>query len=162
MGQRRRNRDVDSALGVAQLIGLLALAAMFLAPVRQMLLSLGVFVIGVVVLAGVIAFGVFLIRCTERTSPFDSTHLTAVAATPESPTARQKNEPQTTADLIEQVRSIDWFQFEKLVALVYRKLGYNVTRRGGANPDGGIDIVVEKVGSGRLCSASSGRRGTSA
>ena len=42
--------------------------------------------------------------------------------------------------------AIDWFQFEKLVALVYRKLGYTVTRRGGANPDGGIDLVVEKDG----------------
>jgi restriction system protein len=30
--------------------------------------------------------------------------------------------------------------------LVYRKLGYDVTRRGGANPDGGIDLVIEKDG----------------
>src|SRR5690606_21707774 len=43
-----------------------------------------------------------------------------------------------------QLRTIDWFQFEKLVALVYRKLGYTVSRRGGANPDEGIDIVIEK------------------
>ncbi len=41
---------------------------------------------------------------------------------------------------------IDWFQFEKLVALAYRRLGYSVTRRGGANPDGGIDLVIEKDG----------------
>jgi restriction system protein len=44
------------------------------------------------------------------------------------------------------VRSIDWFQFEKLVAVVYGKLGYRVTRRGGANADGGIDLVIEKDG----------------
>jgi hypothetical protein len=54
--------------------------------------------------------------------------------------------PQTTVELLEQLRSIDWFQFEKLVALAYRKLGYIVTRRGGANPDGGIDLVIEKDG----------------
>jgi restriction system protein len=54
--------------------------------------------------------------------------------------------PQTTVELLEQLRSIDWFQFEKLVALAYRKLGYTVTRRGGANPDGGIDLVIEKDG----------------
>src|SRR5208282_420034 len=52
--------------------------------------------------------------------------------------------PQSTPDLIQQLRSIDWFQFEKLVALVYRRLGYTVTRWGGANPDGGIDLVIEK------------------
>ncbi len=54
--------------------------------------------------------------------------------------------PQSTLDLIVQLRAIDWFQFEKLVAVVYRKLGYTVTRRGGANPDGGIDLVIEKDG----------------
>jgi len=42
--------------------------------------------------------------------------------------------------------TIDWFQFEKAVAAAYHKLGYSVTRRGGANPDGGIDLVLEKNG----------------
>jgi restriction system protein len=51
-----------------------------------------------------------------------------------------------TPDLLERLKSIDWFQFEKIVALTYRKLGYSVTRRGGANPDGGIDLIVEKDG----------------
>jgi len=51
---------------------------------------------------------------------------------------------------MEQIRAIDWFQFEKLVALAYRKIGYSVTRRGGANPDGGIDLVLEREGQ---CSA---------
>jgi len=48
--------------------------------------------------------------------------------------------------LIERLRSIDWFQFEKVVAAIYRKLGYQVTRRGGANPDGGIDLIIEMQG----------------
>ena len=54
--------------------------------------------------------------------------------------------PQTTGQLIQQLRTIDWFQFEQLVAMVYRKQGYAVDRRGGANPDGGIDLVIEKDG----------------
>src|ERR1044071_830733 len=49
-------------------------------------------------------------------------------------------------DLLEQLRKIDWFQFEKIVALTYRRLGYTVSRRGGANPDGGIDLLIEKDG----------------
>jgi restriction system protein len=48
--------------------------------------------------------------------------------------------------LVTRLRIIDWFQFEKIVAVAYRKLGYTVTRRGGANPDGGIDLLVIKDG----------------
>ncbi len=43
------------------------------------------------------------------------------------------------------LRTIDWFQFEKLVALAYSGTGI-VTRKGGANPDGGIDLIVERHG----------------
>jgi restriction endonuclease Mrr len=59
---------------------------------------------------------------------------------------RDETSPWIRTDLIEQLRSIDWFQFELFVALVYRKLGYSVIRRGGANPDGGIDLIIEKNG----------------
>jgi restriction system protein len=48
--------------------------------------------------------------------------------------------------LIDRLREIDWFQFERFVAYLYEKRGYNVTRKGGANPDGGIDLVIEKDG----------------
>ncbi|MFO1501744.1 MAG: restriction endonuclease [Verrucomicrobiota bacterium] len=49
-------------------------------------------------------------------------------------------------DLTTQIQAIDWFQFEKIVAAAYKKQGYSVTRRGGANPDGGIDLILEKAG----------------
>lgn len=52
----------------------------------------------------------------------------------------------TTTELLVQIRSIDWFQFEKVMELAYRKLGYDVTRRGGANPDGGIDLILRQDG----------------
>jgi HJR/Mrr/RecB family endonuclease len=48
--------------------------------------------------------------------------------------------------LTDQLRAVDWFQFEKLVAHAYENLGYTVTRRGGANPDGGIDLVLARDG----------------
>jgi hypothetical protein len=57
--------------------------------------------------------------------------------------AAVRNEPPAT--ISEQLRRLDWFQFEKLVALAYSGTGV-VTRRGGANPDGGIDLVLEKHG----------------
>jgi hypothetical protein len=46
-------------------------------------------------------------------------------------------------DVKARLRTIDWFQFEKVIAALYRNLGYAVTRRGGAKPDGGIDLVLE-------------------
>ncbi|HXC36085.1 MAG TPA: restriction endonuclease [Candidatus Acidoferrales bacterium] len=47
---------------------------------------------------------------------------------------------------IDRLRDIDWYQFERFVAYVYEQHGFNVTRKGGANPDGGIDMVIEKNG----------------
>jgi hypothetical protein len=119
---------------------------MFVPAVRQMLLGVGVFVIGAVVLVLVVVLGVFLIRRSERKLPFDSTRFTTLNATLPPPATLPEHKPQTSADLVQQLRSIDWFQFEQLVALVYRKQGYVVSRRGGANPDGGIDLVIEQNG----------------
>lgn len=51
-----------------------------------------------------------------------------------------------TANISSQLRKIDWFQVEKLVALTYRKLGYNVEHCGGQNAHGGFDLIIQKVG----------------
>jgi predicted RecB family endonuclease len=146
VARRRRNRESEIALGVAQLIALLVLAGMFVPQVRQILLGLGGILVGAVILLGVVALGVFLIRRTERNSPLPAPPVTNLDAAVPVQTNQSEKKPRTTIDLIEQLRVIDWFQFEKVVALTYRKLGYTVSRRGGANPDGGIDLVIEKDG----------------
>jgi restriction system protein len=51
-------------------------------------------------------------------------------------------ERERTISLEQRLEQIDWFQFEKVVAMLYSARGCNVERRGGANPDGGIDLVV--------------------
>jgi len=48
--------------------------------------------------------------------------------------------------LQERLRAIDWFQFEKVVSAIYEVRGCTVRRLGGAKPDGGIDLIVEKDG----------------
>jgi restriction system protein len=111
-----------------------------------MLLGFGVFLVGAVVLAVVVGLGVVLIRRSERKPLFGATPLTTFNTTLPPPATLPEHKPQTNADLVQQLRSIDWFQFEQLVALVYRKQGYAVSRRGGANPDGGIDLVIEQNG----------------
>ena len=52
-------------------------------------------------------------------------------------------------ELIQLIRNLDWFQFEKIIGVIYRQLGYAVSRRGGANPDGGIDLVIAQKGKAR-------------
>ena len=53
---------------------------------------------------------------------------------------------QKTIELVKRVRELDWFQFEKLMALLYTDSGYVVCRMGGAKADGGVDLLVEKPG----------------
>ena len=65
---------------------------------------------------------------------------------PLPPPAPPVKPPLSPADLLDRLRAIDWFQFEKVVARLYEKQGYRVNRRGGANPDGGIDLTIEKPG----------------
>lgn len=41
---------------------------------------------------------------------------------------------------------MDGFQFERLMARAYEKLGYTVERRGGVHADDGIDLVLHRNG----------------
>ena len=48
--------------------------------------------------------------------------------------------------ITKRLSEMDWFQFEKLMAMIFSSQDYQVTRRGGAKADGGIDLIVEKDG----------------
>lgn len=83
-------------------------------------------------------------------------HVTTGASPPvvaalKRPGLRAANSPLSPArpaerTLAERVEAIDWFQFERLMARSYEKLGYTVERRGGAHADDGIDLVIRKGG----------------
>lgn len=45
---------------------------------------------------------------------------------------------------IQSIRDMSWLDFERLVGEVYRRQGYLVSEAGGAQPDGGIDLVLTK------------------
>jgi restriction system protein len=44
------------------------------------------------------------------------------------------------------VTSISWQQFEQLVGEGFRQRGFKVSERGGASPDGGVDLELTKQG----------------
>jgi len=148
---RRRNREVDIAFGIAKLAGLMVFVPLFVPSTRQIFISVGLFLVGAVVLGIIVALGVVFVRRGERKPSYASMQFAKVEALPPprpsySSAKQPEHKPAPPPDLIQQLRELDWFQFEKLVALLYHKRGYTVTRRGGANPDGGIDLVLEKDG----------------
>jgi len=52
--------------------------------------------------------------------------------------------PWTISDIEEALGEIDWYQFEKFCAALLRSEGFAVERKGGAQPDGGVDMVATK------------------
>jgi len=56
------------------------------------------------------------------------------------------DEEQKSPDMGSCLDKLDWFQLEKLVAVLFEQSNYRVESRGGAHPDGGIDLVVETEG----------------
>jgi ssDNA-binding Zn-finger/Zn-ribbon topoisomerase 1 len=50
----------------------------------------------------------------------------------------------TPASVLIALGEIDWFQFERFCGALLRTEGYEVTRKGGAQPDGGVDLIAEK------------------
>ena len=158
-----RRRDKNIALGIVQLVGMLVALSLLYPAARQFFFSFGMVVAGVILLllAGVIGF--LIIRKLVRAQQAAQRPAAQSPATPVmgysyvpsspppaslqcSPPAPRIQAASSMADLVQQLRTIDWFQFEKVVEAVFRKVGYGVERRGGANPDGGIDLVIEKDG----------------
>lgn len=136
---RRRKNNKDFAELIVKLVGLMILICVITPQGRQFLAAISALVICGFILAvvGLVAFVIFRrMTRSEKAAPIED----------EAQSQPKRASLQTTADLLERLRAIDWFQFEKIVALVYEKQGYAVTRRGGANPDGGIDLVIEMNG----------------
>ncbi len=146
---RRRKQDAEWIGLFAQLAGVVVLLSLISPQVQQMISAIGFIAIcflGLVVV-GMIGFGIYRFATrSERPQVFECNVDSAILPPSALRQENRENRPQTSLDLIEQLRTIDWFQFEKVVGLAYRKLGYSVTKCGGANPDGGIDLVIEKDG----------------
>lgn len=136
----RRRRETSTVVLCAQFAGLLLLLALAVPGARQIIPAIGILVLGLIG----IALLLFII-CTlvSRASRLESkSNLPSSHAS--FPPLSQANcvTPPVRKSLIDQVRSLDWYQFEKIIGTAYRKSGYAIDSRGGANPDGGIDIIL--------------------
>jgi hypothetical protein len=87
---------------------------------------------------------------SSETASLDAFSQNGLASTRVKITAFDLNQKNRLLELRRQgginVDELDWYQFEKLSQVIYSKLGYAVTRRGGAKADGGIDLIIEQGG----------------
>ncbi|HEU5125712.1 MAG TPA: restriction endonuclease [Verrucomicrobiae bacterium] len=150
MARRRNSRGIEKKL--MSLAAMLALGCAFSPPVRAVIQSIGLltlifFGVG---LAALLGFAIYYRRISSSQNkssfnPADNPFQKSLRSGVPNATV-QPCSPQSDDHLRQQLYSIDWFQFEKLVGHLYRKLGHAVTFKGGANPDGGIDLIVEMAG----------------
>jgi len=151
----RRSNDANFLELIVKLGGLVILLSFINPQVRSFVATLGMLAVLVLAVVLVVGAAFLIFKMIQRkqtpaqsneqnqTQAFDSPRPTSYGITSSHTTPLQSF---TSATLIERLRKIDWFQFEKLVALIYENHGYRVTRRGGANPDGGVDLIIEKDG----------------
>lgn len=158
MAQGHQNHDLTAPIAAITGIGFLAIV--LIPGFSQVAFVIGwvcLIIVGLAII-GLTLLGIFRLATPERNMRGMTRNTFAPPLrTPEHKSDEAEPGPQpepalssepivTTTGLLREIHSVDWFQFEKLIGLVYRKLGYDVTRRGGANPDGGIDLIIEKDG----------------
>lgn len=147
----RKKHSGGWLIPVLQFAALITAAAIFIPGVRQFVqgaVLLGSVMAGLVLVAGL----VFLLMRKHKLeesrlqAAFSSRTALPFPPQPQAVVPRSSRASLPPPDLLAQLHTIDWFQFEKVVETLYQKLGYQVTRRGGANPDGGIDLILEQNG----------------
>ena len=133
---RHQNQPVDVA--IVQLLALWGLCIAFVPSLRAPLL-------GMTVLLAVVALAVIAFRGrSQRVFQGEpgASYGTAGLQEPFGGLASTSPEDRERDNL----RTLDWFQFEKLVALLFEQEGFVVKRKGGARSDGGIDLTATKDG----------------
>jgi len=152
MGRRQKSKEAavfESVAGFAALV----LFLWFFSPEFRLWMQI------ILLLFGIISGAVFVIWLAfkaNRPEPSASA-FRASAFTPHQTNARSSDQAPTIDEesryarrvpeltISEKLRKIDWFQFEKLVELIYQHRGFSVKRLGGANPDGGVDLIIEST-----------------
>lgn len=151
---RRRNKQPKPGDIVGPLVGIILLllfaaAGFNLKAVNELMRGLSslLLLLAGLAIGGLVLF--FVVRFLTRTNRAGTSSMSSPQDTALSVLRDfilPKNTGATPASVIEKLRATDWYQFEKVVGLVYECQGYQLSRRGGANPDGGVDLLIEKDG----------------
>lgn len=142
----RYRRHTSGVELFAQALGLILMLSVLVPSAGRFVISLGIILF--CVLAFVVIVAVLFVARKRRAWSNDqrvqeqTEDCSAPISDPIKPTVFEQTRPLSTDSLIASIRALDWYQFEKIVAAIFRKRGFAVSSRGGANPDGGIDLLV--------------------
>ena len=142
MGNRRSNKEAGIRL-IGALLVLLAMAWVFLPAVRIWMVA--AIALAVVTGAALLVADLLKARRSAQSPPAAFSKPVPVEGRnvpPSPPSKAPESMPLTHEAVLSALRRIDWFQFEKVVAAIYRSYGDSVERLGGAQPDGGVDLIV--------------------
>ncbi len=146
---RRRTND-DPVIAIVESVALLLLLLAVVLVLAHQRIPGAAFWIPALLASGAMGFVLFQFVRPKRSLPSpafqNGEKVDWLGFNIEVEEEKTPEKPQSPARLLESLRTIDWFQFEKVVAAVYRKKGYAVERRGGAKADGGIDLIIAKDG----------------
>ena len=165
MPRRRRNREADLVEMVAKLVMggalLFSLAIGGIAGFPRVFASM-VTLVAVVVVLGIVGTAVYFCfryfraeRVAEQ-RPWTGSIAAGQSSRPAAADFRASDAPAAPVvrwsgkRIDSALGKIDWFQFEKFCATLLRGEGYTVERKGGAHPDGGVDLVATKDGESML------------
>jgi len=166
MARGRRNREGDNAVAIAKLVvcgfllivlsigGVAGFATVFKDLVGLTLLSvvalLAIGVVFVVIRHAVRHWNQAYSKVESGWRPPTLVHVHVPASAPSKPhdtTVAQRPATNTWSSMAigAALGEIDWYQFEKFCAALLGADGFQVERKGGAQPDGGVDLIATKA-----------------
>jgi HJR/Mrr/RecB family endonuclease len=148
MGRRRKSKEAALFESIAGLLGV-GLLLYLISPGFRSVIQIIMLLVVVVVLIGLVVWIFGKLMKDEPSTAFkviyaDTDNFKSTVSC-NIPVAKKEAKPTRTVPKLtisENLRKIDWYQFEKLIELIYRHRGFSVKRLGGANPDGGVDLIV--------------------
>jgi hypothetical protein len=147
MSRRRQSKDAAFVEAIGGLVILFALGWAFSPQFRA-------FIVLIICIVFACLAAWICYRLIKRKSSTSCSELLDYSSHQNNPTATnpptigeemQYIQPISELTITQKLRKIDWFQFEKLIELIYMHRGYSVRRLGGANPDGGVDLIIESA-----------------
>lgn len=154
MGRRNRKRENNHIEAIGKLavagIVLAALAAggfeNFAGSFFSLLILIVLCMIALAAFCGII---IILKRSLSQAAPRKNPAV--IHCAPRSRSETVLPPPVWTMQRIrETLELIDWYQFEKFCSSLLDSEGFEVERKGGASPDGGVDLVVTRNGTKTL------------
>lgn len=153
MGRRRRNREEERLeAGIKAVVAILCLVALGIGGINGFLPALISLVMGLLFLAlsaGIIWIAVRFIGANraqehEDANSTDQSYPIPSFVIPPRRTEKLNPDLWNYNSVLSALGEIDWYQFEKFCGALLQAEGFTVERRGGAQPDGGVDLVVSQ------------------